>query len=121
MTLNIDEQRQEQRRRQHIAAMNTYQHHPHQGMAGAYSHPQSLIPPQTAPYITYGGYRGGLGGMSGRRGGAGGMAFPLIGGMAGGLFLGEALDGDYGGYGGDDFGGGGGFDGGGFDGGGGFN
>jgi hypothetical protein len=48
--------------------------------------------------------------MGGRRGG-GGMALPLIGGLAGGLLLGEAIDGfdggDYGGdFGGGDFGGG---------------
>ncbi|KAL0578591.1 hypothetical protein V5O48_003382 [Marasmius crinis-equi] len=51
---------------------------------------------------------GGMGGMGGGRMGGGGMALPLLGGMAGGLLLGEALSD------------GGGFDGGGFDGGGDF-
>ncbi|KAG9016621.1 hypothetical protein FRB90_002782 [Tulasnella sp. 427] len=52
-------------------------------------------------------------GMYGRRAGGGmGMGLPLLGGLAGGLLLGEALDGDFGGggfdggFGGGDFGGG---------------
>jgi hypothetical protein len=55
-----------------------------------------------------GGYPGGLGGGRRRGFGGGGMALPLIGGLAGGFLLGEALDaGDFGGgFGGGDFGGG---------------
>lgn len=59
-------------------------------------------------------YGGGYGSQRQRRGGGmGGLALPLLGGLAGGFLLGEALDGGFGG--GFD---GGGFDGGGFDGGG---
>ncbi|KAJ4499473.1 hypothetical protein C8R41DRAFT_893389 [Lentinula lateritia] len=108
---------QEQRRQQRLAQQQAY-----------YNQAQYAPPPQQYGN-RYGGYGGtygsgglgGLGGMSGRRTGGmgmGGMALPLIGGMAGGLLLGEAL-GDFGGGGFDNGGfGGGGFDGGGFGGGG---
>ncbi|KDQ63411.1 hypothetical protein JAAARDRAFT_29443 [Jaapia argillacea MUCL 33604] len=68
-----------------------------------------------------GGYGGGFGGGYGRRRGGGfgggGLAVPLLGGLAGGLLLGDVLDGGFGGGG---FDGGGGFGGGDFGGGGGF-
>jgi len=64
-------------------------------------------PSGPSPYGMYGPPGGGpssFGGTSNRRGGMGGMALPLLGGLAGGLLLGEMLDGD-GGFGGGDFGG----------------
>jgi len=53
-------------------------------------------------------YGGGYGSNRRRPGGGMGMGLPLLGGLAGGLLLGEALDGDFGGgdFGGGDFGGG---------------
>ncbi|KAJ4485961.1 hypothetical protein J3R30DRAFT_3655257 [Lentinula aciculospora] len=106
-------QLQEQRRQQRLAQQQAY-----------YSQAQYAPAPQQygSRYGGYGGgYGSGMGGMtSGRRtGGMGGMALPLIGGMAGGLLLGEVLDGGFGGGGFDNGGfGGGGFDNGGFGGGG---
>ena len=70
--------------------------------------------PQRGPGFMSGGpqYGGGYGsyGPDRRRqgGGMGGMALPLLGGLAGGLLLGELLDDGFGGggFGGGDFGGG---------------
>lgn len=68
-------------------------------------------PPMGNPYAYNSGFA--PGGMGGRRmgGGFGGMGLPLLGGLAGGFLLGEALDNDH--Y-GDGWGGGDGFDGGGW-------
>ncbi|KAH9486608.1 hypothetical protein JR316_0000673 [Psilocybe cubensis] len=73
-----------------------------------YGGPQFAAPTYAYPQARYGT------GM-GRRGGMGGMALPLMGGMAGGLLLGDMLDNDFGGGGWGDGGGdwGGGFGGGG--------
>ena len=57
----------------------------------------------------YGAGYGAYGSSNRRRGGGGmGMGLPILGGLAGGMLLGEALDGDFGGgdFGGGDFGGG---------------
>ena len=58
------------------------------------------------PMIVGSQYGGGYGSHRRRPGGGMGMGLPLLGGLAGGLLLGEALDNDYGDYGGGDFGGG---------------
>jgi len=58
------------------------------------------------PMIAGPSYGGGFGSHRRRPGGGMGVGLPLLGGLAGGLLLGEALDNDYGGYGGGDFGGG---------------
>ncbi|KAL5495373.1 hypothetical protein ACEPAI_836 [Sanghuangporus weigelae] len=63
------------------------------GQQGYYPQQSGYYPPQQAPR------RGGLGG------GGMGMGMPILGGLAGGLLLGEAMDG-FGGDGGGDFGGG---------------
>ncbi|KAG2350220.1 hypothetical protein BDR05DRAFT_1054365 [Suillus weaverae] len=79
------------------------------GYSGGYG-PSLYGPPAGDPYA-YNGGRYGRGGLGGRRGGfGGGMALPLLGGLAGGLLLGDILDGGMGG--GFDGGMGGGFDGG---------
>ncbi|EEB95027.1 hypothetical protein MPER_06066, partial [Moniliophthora perniciosa FA553] len=108
---------QAQRRQQMMAQRASY------GPQYQYAQqPQYGAPHGPSPY-GYGPQPGMGMGMGGRRGGlgGGGMALPLLGGMAGGLLLGSALDNDHGydDYGGGDYGGGfgdgGGFDGGGFD------
>ncbi|KAH9858209.1 hypothetical protein C2E23DRAFT_803096 [Lenzites betulinus] len=95
--------------------------------------PSMYAAPMGNPYSMGGGFGGGLGGLGGGRRygfGGGGLGFPLLAGAAGGLLLGDMLDGPGfgggfgggwgdGGFGGGGFGGGG-FDGGGFGGGGGF-
>lgn len=80
-----------------------------QGYSGqsAYSSRPMYGPPAGNPYSMTGGYGyggygrplgGGMGGMGGMGGfGGGGMALPLLGGMAGGLLLGDMLDGGFGG------------------------
>lgn len=69
------------------------------GMYGPYAAPAYAYPQR--------GYGGMMGGRGGGMGGMG-MALPMLGGFAGGMLLGDALndDYDYGGGGGGDFGGG---------------
>ncbi|KAG1875606.1 hypothetical protein DFJ58DRAFT_903293 [Suillus subalutaceus] len=75
------------------------------GYSGGGYGPSQYGPPAGDPYA----YNDGRYGRGSRRGGfGGGMALPLLGGLAGGLLLGDMLDGGFGG---------GGFGGGGFDGG----
>ncbi|PPQ67072.1 hypothetical protein CVT25_005673 [Psilocybe cyanescens] len=78
------------------------------GGQSRYGAQQFPAPQYAYPQSRYGGM--GMG-MGGRRGGMGGMGLPLMGGMAGGLLLGDMLDNDFGGGGwgggGGDWGGGG--------------
>ncbi|KAK7059102.1 hypothetical protein VNI00_001727 [Paramarasmius palmivorus] len=104
---------QAQRRQQMLAQRASYG----PGTRYQYAQPQYGAPYGPSPYGY--GAQPGMGMAGQRRGGmgGGGMALPLLGGMAGGLLLGNALDGFDHDHGYDDYGGGG-FDGGGFDGGG---
>ena len=79
-----------------IARQQHYVNQPQHGHGPMFGGPQ------------YGGGYGSYGSNRRRPGGGMGMGLPLLGGLAGGLLLGEALDGDFGGgdFGGGDFGGG---------------
>jgi len=90
-----------------------YQGYPQQGYVQQ-GYPQQGYPGQQPVYVVEQQQRRGFGGLGGGGlgGGFGGIGLPLVGGLAGGLLLGEALDAGDGG-GGFDGGGGGGFDGGG--------
>ncbi|KZT30694.1 hypothetical protein NEOLEDRAFT_28796 [Neolentinus lepideus HHB14362 ss-1] len=109
----IQEQRERQRQELMQQRMEYMRQQYAQGYPGqsAYSSRPVYGPPAGNPYAMNGGYGyPGYGSGIGRRGGfgGGGMALPLLGGLAGGLLLGDIID--------DGFGGGG-FGGGGFDGG----
>lgn len=107
---------QEQRRQQYGANQTFYGGHGTSDYRapqyGASRYPQTVYQQQPV-VVTQRRQGGGMGGM-------GGMALPLVGGLAGGLLLGDLLDGgfnDHDDFGGNDFGGGGDFGGGDFGGG----
>ncbi|KIM85120.1 hypothetical protein PILCRDRAFT_348195 [Piloderma croceum F 1598] len=94
------------RQQQYQERLAALQQQRQQQFAGRAYVQQMYASPDGAPY-QYGGYGGGR-----RGGGMGGMGLPILGGLAGGLLLGDMLGGGFGGDGGDfggdggDFGGG---------------
>ncbi|KAF8973872.1 hypothetical protein BDZ97DRAFT_1912326 [Flammula alnicola] len=105
------EQHNERKRQQLLMQQQQQQRLQSQFGGNQYISPQSAYPQTGYSGMGYGlGRRGGMGGM-------GGMGLPLMGGMAGGLLLGDLLGNNNNGYGGGggDWGGGGDFGGGGGD------